>query len=151
MKECFIPVISVNSLPLQQVIWGNIRNKHEGVKYPCDKCEYSATTASNLKVHIENKLQGVRYPCDQCEYTATTKSAHNHEWVRYPCDQCDYSASSTRNIKKHIKINTRELDISVTNVNMQLLKWLIYGDILKKCRLLSRWKAGRPICVQYTL
>ena len=29
------------------------RSKTEGLKYPCDKCEYSATTASSLKKHIE--------------------------------------------------------------------------------------------------
>ena len=47
-------------------------SKHGGVRYPCDKCEYAATTASALRSHIENKHEGVRYPCDKCVYAATT-------------------------------------------------------------------------------
>ena len=41
------------------------------MRYPCDKCEYAATKASNLKEHVEKKHEGVRYPCDLCEYAAT--------------------------------------------------------------------------------
>ena len=37
----------------------NIKNIHEGVRYPCEQCEYSSTTARNLKSHIENKHEGV--------------------------------------------------------------------------------------------
>ena len=38
--------------------------KHEGVRYPCVKCEYSATQPIHLEQHIESKHEGVRYPCD---------------------------------------------------------------------------------------
>ena len=31
-----------------------------------------ATYQSNLKIHIKNKHERVRYPCDQCEYVATS-------------------------------------------------------------------------------
>ncbi len=41
---------------------------HEGVRYPCDKCEHTATAASDLKKHIEIKHDGVRYPCHECEF-----------------------------------------------------------------------------------
>ena len=41
------------------------------MRYPCDQCEFAATTVRNLKVHIEKIHEGVRYPCDQCEYIAT--------------------------------------------------------------------------------
>ena len=39
--------------------------KHEGVRYPCDQCEYSATTVSNIKKHIECKHEGMRHYSDQ--------------------------------------------------------------------------------------
>ncbi|XP_023339871.1 zinc finger protein ZFAT [Eurytemora carolleeae] len=42
--------------------------------YPCNKCEYSASTSGNLKIHVENKHEGVRYPCSHCEYAATVQS-----------------------------------------------------------------------------
>ena len=38
------------------------------MRYPCDKCEYAATLARYLKIHIERKHVGVRYPCNKCEY-----------------------------------------------------------------------------------
>ena len=41
-------------------------------RYPCDQCDYAATTASTLKQHKESKHEGVGYPCDQCDYIATT-------------------------------------------------------------------------------
>ena len=87
------------------------KKKHEGVRYPCDKCDYAATLASNLKRHIENKHKWVRYPCDQCEYVATGVQSlkihieSKHEGVRYPCDQCDHSATTARNI---LNLNIKE-------------------------------------------
>ena len=41
------------------------------MRYPCDKCEYTATSAGSLKCHIESKHEWMRYPCDKCEYTGT--------------------------------------------------------------------------------
>ena len=43
---------------------------HEGLRFPCDKCEYTASCNGNLRKHIESKHEGVRYPCDKCEYSA---------------------------------------------------------------------------------
>ena len=37
----------------------HIESKHEGVRCPCDKCEYAATEAGSLKRHIKSKHKGV--------------------------------------------------------------------------------------------
>ena len=29
----------------------NSKSKHSGIKYPCEQCEYTTTTTSNLKRH----------------------------------------------------------------------------------------------------
>ena len=89
----------------------NIRHhkelKHEGVKYPCDQCDYVATNSSNQKRHKNAMHEGVRYPCDQCDYAATVANdlkrhkESKHEGVRYPCDQCDYMATRAEHLKKH--------------------------------------------------
>ena len=42
----------------------HIKNNHTGVKYPCDKCEFSATTEYSLKKHSESKHETVRYFCN---------------------------------------------------------------------------------------
>ena len=81
--------------------------KHEGIRYPCDQCEYSATQVGTLKKHKEAKHEGIRYPCDQCEYSATQMSAlkthkeAKHEGIRYPYDQCEYSAIDMGTLKTH--------------------------------------------------
>ena len=31
------------------------RSKHEGVKYPCNQCDYQATTQGNLQRHIQSQ------------------------------------------------------------------------------------------------
>ena len=41
------------------------------MRYPCDRCEYAATRAADLKKHKESKHEGIRYTCDQCDYAAS--------------------------------------------------------------------------------
>ena len=49
----------------------HVRNKHEGVKYPCSQCDYKATQQNNLKIHIKAVHEGMIYPCSQCDYKTT--------------------------------------------------------------------------------
>ena len=44
------------------------KSKHEGIKYPCDQCEYVATRHYNLKQLKQFKHEIIRYPYYQCEY-----------------------------------------------------------------------------------
>ena len=50
------------------------RSIHEGIKYPCNHCDYQATGSDNLTTHIQSKHEGIKYPCDRCDYQATQKS-----------------------------------------------------------------------------
>ena len=69
--------------------------KHDGIRYPCDQCEYTARYISHLKQHVLAKHVGFKYPCDQCEYAATLPSdlkrhkESTHDGIRYPCDFCE--------------------------------------------------------------
>ena len=80
---------------------------HEGIRYPCDQCEYSATQKQNLKKHKEIKHEGVLYPCDQCDYIASLEinlkqhKASVHEGIRYPCDMCNFTFTQTQSLHKH--------------------------------------------------
>ena len=73
--------------------------KHEGIRYPCDQCDYASTTTTHLERHKEYKHEGIRYPCDQCDFTFITSSRlkmhkdSKHVGIKYPCDQCEYSGS----------------------------------------------------------
>ena len=50
------------------------RSPQEGVRYYCDKCDYSTTRQHSLKIHKGSKHEGldeVRYYCDKCNYSTT--------------------------------------------------------------------------------
>ena len=42
-------------------------------KFPCDDCQYSATTKQNLKTHVLAKHLGVKFPCKYCNFHGSTK------------------------------------------------------------------------------
>ena len=55
MKEWGIPVINVSTLQLQKRSKETFESKHEGMRYPCDKCEYSAISKGYLKYTLTVK------------------------------------------------------------------------------------------------
>ena len=65
-----------------------MRRKHEGIRYPCDQCEYSAGAINDL-----NRHKGVK-----------------HEVIRIPCDQCEYSAGQLAHLKRHKKLSMKVLN-----------------------------------------
>ena len=52
----------------------HIQSKPEWVRLPCDKCDFTLSSAKDLRRPNEIKHQEVRYPCDKCEHAATTAS-----------------------------------------------------------------------------
>ena len=86
-------VINVNFLQLSLVLLNDKENKHEGLSYPCDKCDFCATQFVNLRRHKESKHE-IKDACDLCKYFA--KSVQNlkyhviskHLGIRYNCVQC---------------------------------------------------------------
>ena len=69
------------------------------MKYPCDSCNYQATSNGNLTTHKQSRHEGKKYPCDSCGYQATFKGdltrhkQSRHEGKMYPCDLCEYQTS----------------------------------------------------------
>jgi len=82
--------------------------KQERTRFPCDQCEYAATTNSYLQKHKKVKHEGVRFA-----YTQAYKSDFAVMGTSYmttpggkqqklkPCDQCDYVATKTSSLKHH--------------------------------------------------
>ena len=91
----------------RKALYKHRRSKHEGIRYPCDHCDYAATTPTGLRQHKESKHEGIRYPCDHCDYAATTATSlkqhthTKHEGIRYPCDHCEYAATTKADLKRH--------------------------------------------------
>ena len=88
-------------------LWHHKKSKHDGIRYQCNQCVYSASQRSKLNQHVASKHDGVTYSCDQCEYVVTKASSlkeHKsaiHEGNKFPCDQCDYLANRPTQLKVH--------------------------------------------------
>ena len=67
----------------KHVMLDHYRNKHEGIKYPCNLCDYKANDRSNLRQHVKSKHEGVKYPCNQCYYQATMKNDLKRHIIRH--------------------------------------------------------------------
>ena len=84
------------------------RSVHEGIKYPCNLCDYQATTQGSLQTHIKSVHEGIKYACNQCDYQAKRQDNLQrhiqsvHEGIKYPCNQCDYQATQLGNLQTHI-------------------------------------------------
>ena len=100
--------------PLQLEPKKRKRSNNEVTIYPCDKWEYAATTACDLRRHIKINYEGVRNLSDKHEYTATTPSSlkqhmeSKYEGVWYHCDKCEYTANKASSLKLHIDKNMKE-------------------------------------------
>jgi len=52
---------------LKSHLINHTRNIHEGIKYPCDECEFKASTSGNLCSHIKTVHRKVySFPCEYC-------------------------------------------------------------------------------------
>ena len=104
------------------------RSRHEGIKYPCNQCDYQATQPGNLQIHIQAKHEGIKYPCNQCDYQTTTQGnlqTHfqaKHEGIKYPCNQCDYQAARQNNLQVHIAAKHSENILKCDQCDYQT-KW----------------------------
>ena len=54
----------------------HVQAKHTSEKpFKCNECDYSSTTASNLKTHVQAKHAFEKpFKCNECDYSATTAS-----------------------------------------------------------------------------
>ena len=49
-------------------------SRNEEGKYQCQQCDYETRhKISHLRKHVESFHEGVRYPCNKCDFKATTK------------------------------------------------------------------------------
>ena len=62
---------------------------HEGIKHPCRKCDYQATTKGNLEKHNQRVHESIKYYCYICDNQYTTRvslrkhTLNIHEGVKY--------------------------------------------------------------------
>ena len=82
-------------------------------KFPCDRCNFSATRSNDLKRHKESIHEGVRYKCDQCSFSASRPSllrkhlSKNHpgeiSLKPFSCNLCRNSYETSAQLIEHKK------------------------------------------------
>ena len=83
----------------QKLLSFHVKAIHEGVKYGCIQCDYTASQWTTLTHHIEIVHMGLRYIYNQGDSTFTKQNSlttHiilSHEGVKYDYNQCDYKAT----------------------------------------------------------
>lgn len=90
-------------------------NVGSGKLHNCPHCQYCASTAYNLKVHINNRhTNEVKFECNQCPFYSYTKTSLNyhlksHNQDEYQdCPQCSYRTHSKSGLLNHIKTHQKE-------------------------------------------
>ena len=58
----------------QATIEGNLIEDHRGVKYCCGQCGKHFSQKRSLDEHQRGVHEGVKYPCSKFEFKATTRS-----------------------------------------------------------------------------
>ena len=77
--------------------------------FKCEQCNKSYTTKWSLSQHIQSFHDGVTYPCEKCDDSKNLKShirythdgVHVHEGVKYNCERCDYTTKNKYALKSH--------------------------------------------------
>ena len=80
--------------------------KHGGI-FKCTKCDFTASSDYDLRIHSHTVHKETKLSCDYCEYTATLPNSLKrhvqsvHEGIKYPCNDCEFQASSKVHLNKH--------------------------------------------------
>ena len=147
-------VLNVNML--QQANWRDILNINTKISLPPMWVWAATLTANALKIHVEYRHKGVRYPCSKCDYTTTAASnlkINMTEWsilahivsmlqlkellwiniLKVSMKEWDFLALNSSMlqlwqmlIRYVLKINTKAWDILVLNATMLQLKQVIW-------------------------
>ena len=83
----------------------------EKVRHACDRCDYKARNASDIKIHKGAFHDKVFHCCDTCSYRSYSKRAltvhvnqvHGYGKNFHNCDHCDYSTARVTNLKTHVE------------------------------------------------
>ena len=101
----------------RSALHGHKASKHEGITFPCDKCNYVATYIGTLNRHKQTTHEGIKFPCDECEYSGASlsylkKHQKIHQRIKYLCDLCETRVEFTtlEDHDKHVDLVHRTYD-----------------------------------------
>jgi len=109
-KKTLVECTDCDFTGTRKAVSNHIKHKHDGIRHPCDECDYTGTTKTALKKHKEVKHEGKTYHCGQCDFSSLYAQAlrkhkntvHNH--IIHPCDACEYVANSIKQLERHKRV-----------------------------------------------
>ena len=81
-------------------------------KVQCPDCNKILSTKKRLKVHIQSKHEGMRWPCNQCDFKAWERCTLNSHYrtvhqfdqpIKFKCVNCDYETLHKGDLNVHTK------------------------------------------------
>ena len=101
-------------------------SKHEGIRYPCNQCEFASTKPGILKAHKKSKHEGIRYPCDECDYAAKDqKYLKRHK-------ESKHSGIGTLVTNAIILPPTKPISRLIRNLNIKVSDTIVISVILQQ-------------------
>ena len=87
-----------------------VKHGSSATKFSCKEqgCEYSTHSSYNLRMHVERVHEGIRWPCDLCDYVGGYKgdlTRHKkivHEGLSLVCSICQFKTPKKYHLKEHM-------------------------------------------------
>ena len=100
---------------------------HEGLRFPCNFCEYKSTCRTGLKNHISSIHEGIKHQCHQCGKQFSQSRILNrhirefHEGIRMKvkCEFCEYHATKRENLLVHFQKMHKDIPIEIFREKMK--------------------------------
>ena len=87
----------------------HINNKHLGIKYDCDSCDFQTGIRQALTTHTKALHERRLIKCKDCDFSSRYKDAiykhaqKVHDGTRYRCDVCPHISLDKDQLRKHRK------------------------------------------------
>jgi hypothetical protein len=83
----------------------HIKSLHDGVRYNCDKCSFSAKFSGELRDHKKVKHEGLKFICNLCEFQTTSKTfLYNLNLTIHKGIKCGKEFNASAHFRKHVKV-----------------------------------------------
>ena len=88
----------------------NHGDQHNGVKYPCDQCDYVGAVKDYLLRHKQYKHKSgpITCPWTDCDHKVRKEKLQihirfQHEGISHDCEECDYKAATLYRLNAHVR------------------------------------------------
>ena len=74
MKKRNFSVTNVRTQLVESPLYvtNHVKTVHEGLRYPCDQCDYQGNSMQSLRKHIQSSHEGIKYECEHCNKKLAT-------------------------------------------------------------------------------